>query len=207
MRASILIWFVVLVSTSSVSAAPAPECAKRFIGTWQVTVNSTGQTYSAGILSNGVTTADCPSCNSGTWTCSGDNITVLVNGITVHHTLAPDRRHLSGDCCTLVRKGSPPLIIEYRDAPPQGQKSPKQIAEGCVTSDAPRVSSSKCGFKAITEYSTRFRTAKREGCPKSIEISYLDPTDGKWSWHQVYQGGTEIRSCGEGVTQFKIKEQ
>ena len=207
MRALMLICFAVLVSISSVSAAPAPECAKRFIGTWQVTVNSTGQTYSAGILSNGVTTADCPACNSGTWTCSGDNITVLINGMTVHHTLAPDRRHMSGDCCTLERKGSPPLIIEYRDAPQQGPKSPKKIAEGCVTSDPPRVSSSKCGFNAITEYSTRFRTVNREGCPKSIEISYLDPTDGKWSWHQVYQSGTEIRTCGQGVTQFKIKGQ
>jgi hypothetical protein len=104
-----LIAGAVFFAAVSAAAAETPgNCARNFVGSWQVRTLSTGQTYSANILSNGVTTADCPMCNSGTWTCNGDQITVRVNGLTVHHTLAPDRRTMAGDCCTLVRLGSAP---------------------------------------------------------------------------------------------------
>lgn len=108
----------------AVAAPPDPSCARRFVGTWTVRVNATGQTYPAVISPGGTTHVTCPMCTpTGTWTCSGNTITVFVNGMAVSHTLTPDGRTMTGGCCTATRVGPAPAVAAA--APPGKSASPK----------------------------------------------------------------------------------
>jgi hypothetical protein len=104
-------------------AAPSPSCAAKFVGSWQVTVLATGQTYPAVISPNGTTHVTCPLCNpTGTWTCNGNTITILAPTPT-SHTISADGRTMSGGCCTAVRIGGAPAAAKpAQETPPQPRK-------------------------------------------------------------------------------------
>lgn len=114
------IWFVV----APADAAPPASCASKFVGSWTVRVNATGQTYPSVISPDGRTHVTCPLCTpGGTWTCSGNTITVYVdNGVTTQHQLQADGRIMSGGCCTITRSGAAPRVASA--TPEQQAKVP-----------------------------------------------------------------------------------
>lgn len=109
---------------SGVQSSPGPssaQCRKRFIGSWNITVLATGQTYVGEYRADGSAVANCAFCSAGTWTCSGDTITILVSGMTVQHTISPDGSHLQGGCCAASRIG--PTIASNPAATPPAPAS------------------------------------------------------------------------------------
>jgi hypothetical protein len=106
------------------SAAPATSCASKFVGSWMVRVDATGQTYPSQILPNGRTHVTCPLCTpGGSWTCSGNTITVNVdNGVTTQHTLHADGRTMSGGCCTITRLGAAPPVLSSDSKQPSSKQ-------------------------------------------------------------------------------------
>jgi hypothetical protein len=108
--------------------APSASCAGKFVGGWTVHILATGQTYPAVILPGGTTHVTCPMCNpTATWTCSGDTITIFVNGITVSHTLAAGGRTMSGSGATLTRNGPAPAVATPA-LQPQANTAEKKLA-------------------------------------------------------------------------------
>jgi hypothetical protein len=96
-----------IISTAVAFAAPPASCAGKFAGTWTVRVMATGLTYPSVLSPNGVGHAACPGCTpTGTWTCSGNTLTIFVNGISASQTLSPDGRTLTGPCCVSTRVGA-----------------------------------------------------------------------------------------------------
>ena len=103
--------------TSLAAAAPPANCVNKFVGTWSVTVNATGQTYRSQIRANGTLTSACPGCPPvQTWTCSG-NTFILTSPVSVTHTISSDGRRMAGGCCSLVRIGGAPVAAKGPDAP------------------------------------------------------------------------------------------
>jgi len=99
------------------SAAPPASCAGKFVGTWTVRVLATGQTYPSVLSPSGIGHASCPACTpTGTWTCSGNTLTVFVNGISASQTLSADGRTLTGPCCVSTRVGRAPTVNEPKVA-------------------------------------------------------------------------------------------
>src|ERR1700686_149188 len=75
-----LLFFSFCLPVGPASAAPPASCASKFVGSWTVRVEATGQTYPSLILPNGRTQVTCPMCTpGGSWTCAGDTITVNVD--------------------------------------------------------------------------------------------------------------------------------
>ena len=110
-RVGLLVTSVWLASPPA-NAAPPASCASKFVGSWMVRVNATGQTYPAQIFANGRSQVTCPMCTpGGSWTCSGNTLFFTVdNGATGQATLSEDGRTTSGACCTSTRLGAPPRV-------------------------------------------------------------------------------------------------
>jgi hypothetical protein len=102
----------VWLAIAPADAAPPASCASKFVGSWMVRVNATGQTYPAQIFANGRSHATCPLCTpGGSWTCSGNTISYTVdNGATGQATLSEDGRTTTGGCCTSTRMGPAPRV-------------------------------------------------------------------------------------------------
>jgi hypothetical protein len=114
-----------------VAAAPPASCANKFVGSWTVRVDSTGQTYPALILPNGRTQVTCPMCTpGGSWTCADDTITVNIdNGAVAQHRLHADGKVMSGGCCTLTRSGAAPVVSsESRSKPSSRLRLPGALS-------------------------------------------------------------------------------
>ena len=96
------------LGTDLAAAEPPPaSCAQKFVGSWTVRVNATGQTYPLLVRPNGTAHITCPLCPSeGTWTCNG-NTFVSINTSTTA-ALSPDGRTMTGSCCTTTRVSAPP---------------------------------------------------------------------------------------------------
>jgi hypothetical protein len=110
-------------------AAPPASCAHKFIGTWTVQVNATGQTYPLLIRPNGTSHITCPLCPpEGTWTCEG-NILRSLEPVSTTSTLSPDGRTLTGSCCTTTRVGAP-AVVAAAVAPPSHQPGGQPPASG-----------------------------------------------------------------------------
>jgi hypothetical protein len=118
-RSIFLSLFGLVALSSSVQASPASGCARKFVGSWTVRVNATGQTYPSQILPNGRTQVVCPMCTpGGTWTCEGNTITVQVdNGVVTQHQLQADGRTMVGGCCTITRMGAVPANASVESVP------------------------------------------------------------------------------------------
>lgn len=112
--------FLCWLTSVPAGAAQSASCASKFIGSWTVRVEATGQTYPAQILPNGRTQVSCPMCTpGGSWTCAGDTITVNVdNGVVTHSRLHPDGKTMSGGCCTLTRSGAAPAVASGSGSKP-----------------------------------------------------------------------------------------
>jgi hypothetical protein len=109
-------------------AAPPASCASKFVGTWTVRVNATGQTYPLIIRPNGTTHITCPLCPSeGTWTCEG-NVFRGLEPVSTTSTLSADARTLVGSCCTIARVGAPPALAA----------KPADAAGSAITASAPK---------------------------------------------------------------------
>lgn len=126
------VFFVVigfLNLSSEAWAAPPASCVSKFVGSWTVRVNATGQTYPAQFFANGRSHATCPMCTpGGSWTCSGNTLTFTVdNGMSGQATLSADGRTMSGGCCTTTRIGPAPSVKEAEPAQ-SGPKPPRTSA-------------------------------------------------------------------------------
>lgn len=124
------------LTVAPAAAAPGASCASKFVGSWMVRVDATGQTYPSQILANGRTHVTCPMCTpGGSWTCSGNTITVNVdNGVTTQHTLHADGRTMSGGCCTITRVGSsPPVLSSDSKQPSAKQQLPSGLTKDLHT--------------------------------------------------------------------------
>jgi hypothetical protein len=167
-RCLFLVVGLLLISMTFATAAPPLSCAGKFVGTWTVHVLATGQTYPAVILPGGTTHVTCPMCTpTATWTCTGDTITLFVNGITVSHTLAPDGRSMSGGGHTLTRVGAAPAVTTLA---PQQQGS---IGEKSLASPDSK--------KPVAEKKTaapQKRALASNSMPKSANCSDITGTGG-----------------------------
>ena len=139
-----LLFFSFWLAAGAAGAAPPASCASKFVGSWTVRVEATGQTYPSLILPNGRTQVTCPMCTpGGTWTCAGDTITVNVdNGVTTQHRLHADGKTMSGGCCTITRSGPAPAMSSDTKSQP-GSKSrlsgaPPAPAVPSVSNSRPR---------------------------------------------------------------------
>ena len=97
----IFLLFVGLLALGSglAEAAPPASCVQKFVGSWTVRVNATGQTYPALVRPNGTVHITCPLCPSeGTWTCNGNTFTSIETSSS--STLARRGRNI---------RGSPPI--------------------------------------------------------------------------------------------------
>jgi hypothetical protein len=96
------------LGTTVAAAEPPPaSCVQKFVGSWTVRVNATGQTYPLLVRPNGTAHITCPLCPSeGTWTCNG-NTFVSINTSTTA-ALSADGRTMTGSCCTTTRVSAPP---------------------------------------------------------------------------------------------------
>ena len=141
------------LAVTPADAAPPASCASKFVGSWTVRVEATGQTYPAVISPDGRTHVTCPMCTpGGSWSCSGDTITVNVdNGVTTQHRLHTDGRTMSGGCCTITRSGA---------APPASSAAPAQQAK--VASPEKHVSAQRQSCSDIT--GTGGPPSSRSGC-------------------------------------------
>jgi hypothetical protein len=100
---------VSLLPLGVAEAAPPASCASKFIGTWTVRVNATGQTYPLIIRPDGTSRITCPLCPSeGTWTCTGHTF-MSIAPVATTSTLSADGRTLTGSCCTTTRVSSPAM--------------------------------------------------------------------------------------------------
>jgi hypothetical protein len=123
-----LLSFSFWLAAGAAAAAPPASCASKFVGSWTVRVEATGQTYPSLILPNGRTQVTCPMCTpGGSWTCAGDTITVYVdNGVTTQHRLHADGKTMSGGCCTITRSGPAPVM----SSDTRSQPNPKSGVSG-----------------------------------------------------------------------------
>ncbi|MCP1768627.1 hypothetical protein M2202_009924 [Bradyrhizobium japonicum] len=131
MRSKVLFAIIGFFNLSSeVWAAPPASCVSKFVGSWTVRVNATGQTYPAQFFANGRSHATCPMCTpGGSWTCSGNTLTFTVdNGVSGQATLSADGRTMSGGCCTTTRVGPTPSEKEAEPAPSSGPKPARTSA-------------------------------------------------------------------------------
>jgi hypothetical protein len=152
---------LVLANMEPAAAAPPASCVKRFVGTWQITVLATGQRYRSVIRADGTTTADCPLCGGGTWTCNGRTF-ILTSPAPHTSTISADGRTITGGCCTAVRVGGAPVATA---AAPAGGTGPQRAAapspqskEWSVCSDgAPEPGIAACTTLIKTRMSGRKR--------------------------------------------------
>lgn len=102
----------VWLAIAPANAAPPASCASKFVGSWIVRVNATGQTYPAEVYANGRGHVTCPMCTpGGSWTCSGNTYFYTVdNGVSGQATLSADGRTTVGACCTSTRVGPVPRM-------------------------------------------------------------------------------------------------
>jgi hypothetical protein len=141
---SSLLFFSFWLAVGAASAAPPASCAGKFVGSWTVRVDATGQTYPSLILPNGRTQVTCPMCTpGGTWTCAGDTITVNVdNGVTTQHRLHADGRTMSGGCCTITRSGPAPAMSSDTRSQPNSKSrvsgAPPAPAVPAASNNRPR---------------------------------------------------------------------
>ena len=138
MRPSVLFAIIgFLIQSSEVWAAPPASCVNRFVGSWTIRVNATGQTYPAQFFANGRSHATCPMCTpGGSWTCSGNSLSYTVdNGVSGQSTLSADGKIMSGGCCTATRVGAAPSmnVAEPKPSSPKPPQTP-------VTANAARAS-------------------------------------------------------------------
>lgn len=152
---------LLIASTAVTSAAPPASCAGKFAGAWTVRVLATGLTYPSVLSPNGVGHSACPGCTpTGTWTCSGNTLTIFVNGIAASQTLSSDGRTLTGPCCVSTRVGAArtaaKTAVEKTAAThgPTGQVNDMAKSASCsditgTSSTAPAVSHCKDANRAL----------------------------------------------------------
>lgn len=164
LRDLLLVLAVVLTAAVPASAAPPASCASRFVGSWVVRVNATGQTYPAQFFANGRSHATCPLCTpGGSWTCSGNTLTFTVdNGMSGQATLSEDGRTMSGGCCTTTRVGAAPsLVVEKKPSSPQ-QPSSEVAAREAKSGRQP---SDKTAARTPQATTTNTQSASSHGKP------------------------------------------
>lgn len=163
------------LTVAPAGATPPASCANKFVGSWTVRVEATGQTYPSLILPNGRTQVTCPMCTpGGSWTCSGDMITVNVdNGVTTQHRLHADGRTMSGGCCTITRSGPAPVISSDSKSN-QGSKQPSPGAPSAspgpaASKSATRQAQSCSDITGLGGGSTGPSNCKPSNGPKNVQ--------------------------------------
>jgi hypothetical protein len=162
----------VLLGLGSVSAGAAPpaSCAQKFVGSWTIRVNATGQTYPALVRPNGTVHITCPLCPSeGTWTCNGNTFTSIETSST--STLSSDGRTMTGSCCVSTRVGR--AAVAARPAAPgdtprrPSASRPKSVACDTIKVPAP-------AFKGCDEADFALQAARtvREKYPQLAADQY-----------------------------------
>ena len=107
---------LLLLASRPAAAAPPATCAQKFVGSWTVRVNATGQTYPLIVRPNGTSHITCPLCPSeGTWTCNGHTFISIETSTSA--TLSADGHTLTGGCCTTTRVGG--AAVTTKLAPPE----------------------------------------------------------------------------------------
>ena len=152
---------LLLLASGPVVAAPPASCAQKFVGTWTVRVNVTGQTYPLIVRPNGTSHITCPLCPSeGTWTCNGDTFTSIETSTSA--TLSADGRTLTGGCCTTTRVGAAVAAAPASGATVQPiAATPKSVSCDTVQKSMPR-------FKDCddADFSLQAARATREKYPR-----------------------------------------
>lgn len=163
LRDLLLVLAFVFAAAVPASAAPPASCASKFVGSWVVRVNATGQTYPAQFFANGRSHATCPLCTpGGSWTCSGNTLTFTVdNGVSGQATLSEDGRTMSGGCCTTTRVGAAPsLVVEKK--PPSQQLSSEVVTREAKSGHQP---SDKITARTPQPTTTNTQSASSHGKP------------------------------------------
>ncbi len=188
----IFLLFVGLLALGSglAEAAPPASCVQKFVGSWTVRVNATGQTYPALVRPNGTVHITCPLCPSeGTWTCNGNTFTSIETSSS--STLSADGRTMTGSCCVTTRVGGAAVAAKpaapgdgAAPSPASGPKSvscdtiqkPAPAFKGCDDADfalqAARTTREKYPRLAADQYKQAAAAARRVGDSK-LELTIL----------------------------------
>lgn|SRR5262249_4540127 len=120
------------LASGATAAEPPATCAQKFLGSWTVRVNATGQTYPLIVRPNGTTHITCPLCPSeGTWTCNGNTFTSIETSTS--STLSADGRTLTGSCCTTTRVGGAAIAATPASAATVPPRAPTPKSMSCET--------------------------------------------------------------------------
>jgi hypothetical protein len=158
------------------SAAPPASCAKKFVGTWSITVLATGQTYTSRIRADGTLSSACPLCPaSQTWTCNG-NTFILTSPVTHTHTISADGRRMTGGCCTARRIGGG-AVAAAKPGRQQAAAQPSREWQSCLNGPAE---------PGIAACSTLIRT-RRSGA-KKLNSDDIGWAYGTRAFHYASQG-------------------
>ena len=183
-------------------AKPPASCAGNFVGSWRITVTSTGQTYVGEYRPDGAAIAHCPFCAPGTWTCDGNVITVFVNSQTVRHTLSSNRTRLEGGCCVATRIGAPPAAPARQEATGNRPAARGQIPESClVTRIEPTAIPCERPNTKGSVHNIFFSAKKGSNCPKDFSFTYKDPNNGE-NWNMAVP--IRMTMCGNHPIAPKI---
>lgn len=122
------------------------------------------------------------------------------------HVLVRDRLSVGYISGEIKAAGSTRLQAARPDA---GQPSDEQkVIENCIILYKPKLVSSQCDFQPGRKlYYTGIRTNPVAGCPRDIEIEYLDPGTAKIVSFFALRGRQNIETCREGVHQVRVKRQ